>query len=100
MAKALFLQILFRAYTQFTLAQRISFWSAAVVRSALYMVMIATSASLNVIGLAIVFIVQLFRSRTHRLWFAIAMNAAFDFRCHIPICRTQSRNAIVESPSL
>jgi membrane protease YdiL (CAAX protease family) len=81
--KALFLQILFRGYTQFTLAEGISFWSAAVVLSALYMVIIATSASLNLIGLPIVFMVGLFFSltlrRTHSLWFAIGMNAAFDF---------------------
>ena len=96
-AKALFLQILFREYTQFTLAEGISFWSAAVVLSALYMVIIAASASLNLIGLPIVFIVGLFYSltlrRTHRLWFAIGMNAALQMQdCTRSIlwCRRQS----------
>jgi uncharacterized protein len=73
----------FAGYTQFTLAEGISFWAAAVVLSALYMVIIAASASLNLIGLPTVFIVGLFCSltlrRTHSFWFAIGMNAAFDF---------------------
>jgi membrane protease YdiL (CAAX protease family) len=82
--KAFFLQFLFRGYTQFTLAEGISFWSAAVVLSALYMVNIAAAgSSLNLIGLPIVFIVGLLCAftlcRTHSLWFAIGMNAAFDF---------------------
>jgi membrane protease YdiL (CAAX protease family) len=83
MAKALFFQFLFRGYTQFTLAEGISFRSAAVVLSALYMIIIAVGTGLNLIGLPIVFIVGLFCSltlrRTHSLWFAIGMNAAFDF---------------------
>ena len=83
MAKALFFQFLFRGYTQFTLAEGISFWSAAVVLSALYMVIIAAGTGLNLIGLPIIFINGLLCSftlcRTHSLWFAIGMNAAFDF---------------------
>jgi len=43
----------------------------------------ATSAGLSVAGLAILFMVGLFCSltlrRTHNSWFAIGMNAAFDF---------------------
>jgi membrane protease YdiL (CAAX protease family) len=83
MAKALCFQFLFRGYTQFTLAEGISFWSAAVALSALYMVIIAAGTGLNLIGLPIVFIVGLLCSftlcRTHSLWFAIGLNAAFDF---------------------
>lgn len=81
--KALCFQFLFRGYTQFTLAEGISFWSAAVVLSALNMVVIAAGTGLNLIGLPIVFIVGMLCSftlwRTHSLWFAIGMNAAFDF---------------------
>ena len=82
-AKALWFQFLFRGYTQFTLAEGISFWSAAVVLSALYTIIIAGGTGLNLLGLPIVFLNGLLCSftlcRTHSLWFAIGMNAAFDF---------------------
>ncbi len=82
-AKALWVQFWFRGYTQFTLAEGIGLWSAAEVLSALYVAAITASGRSDYVGLPIAFTVGLFWTlalrRIHGLWFAVGMQAAFEF---------------------
>ena len=73
----------FRGYIQFTLAQSVGFWPAAIVLSLIFGVMHATNPGESWIGLAGVVVSGLFwcltLRRTGSLWFAVGMHASFDF---------------------
>jgi membrane protease YdiL (CAAX protease family) len=73
----------FRGYIQFTLAQGLGFWPAAVVLSVVFGVMHATNPGESWVGLAGVVVSGLFwcltLRRTGSLWFAVGMHASFDF---------------------
>lgn len=73
----------FRGYIQFTLAQGVGFWPAAIVLSLIFGVMHATNPGESWVGLAGVVVSGLFwcltLQRTGSLWFAVGMHASFDF---------------------
>jgi membrane protease YdiL (CAAX protease family) len=73
----------FRGYMQFTLAQGVGFWPAAVVLSLIFGVMHATNPGESWVGLTGVVVSGLFwcltLRRTGSLWFAVGMHASFDF---------------------
>lgn len=73
----------FRGYIQFTLAQGVGFWPAAIVLSLVFGVMHATNPGESWVGLAGVVVSGLFwcltLRRTGSLWFAVGMHASFDF---------------------
>jgi membrane protease YdiL (CAAX protease family) len=73
----------FRGYIQFTLAQGVGFWPAAIVLSLIFGVMHATNPGESWVGLAGVVLSGLFwcltLRRTGSLWFAVGMHASFDF---------------------
>jgi membrane protease YdiL (CAAX protease family) len=73
----------FRGYIQFTLAQGVGFWPAAIVLSLIFGVMHATNPGESWVGLAGVVVSGLFwcltLRRTGSLWFAVGMHASFDF---------------------
>jgi membrane protease YdiL (CAAX protease family) len=73
----------FRGYIQFTLAQGVGFWLAAIVLSLIFGVMHATNPGESWVGLAGVVVSGLFWCltvrRTGSLWFAVGMHASFDF---------------------
>ena len=79
----LFEEFLFRGYTQYTLAEGIGFWPAAVALSVAFGMVHrrnpgegwAGVASVIAIGLVFCFALQ----RTGTLWFCVGMHAAFDF---------------------
>jgi len=68
---------------QFTLAQAIRFWPAAVVLSVAFGLVHSTNPGENKLGLAGVMLTRLFwcltLRRTGNLWFAVGMHASFDF---------------------
>ncbi len=72
----------FRGYIQFTLAQGVGFWPAAIVLSLIFGVMHATNPGESWVGLAGVVLSGLFwcltLRRTGSLWFAVGMHASFD----------------------
>jgi hypothetical protein len=73
----------FRGYIQFTLAQGVGFWPAAIVLSLVFGVMHAKNPGESWVGLAGVVVSGLFwcltLRRTGSLWFAVGMHASFDF---------------------
>ncbi|MFI5057822.1 MAG: CPBP family intramembrane glutamic endopeptidase [Candidatus Acidiferrales bacterium] len=73
----------FRGYIQFTLAQGVGFWPAAIVLSLIFGVMHATNPGESWVGLTGVVVSGLFwcltLRRTGSLWFAVGMHASFDF---------------------
>jgi uncharacterized protein len=79
----LFEEFLFRGYTQYTLAEGIGFWPAAVLLSVAFGLVHrknpgegwAGVASVIVIGLVFCFALK----RTGNLWFCVGSHAAFDF---------------------
>jgi membrane protease YdiL (CAAX protease family) len=79
----LFEEFLFRGYTQYTLADGIGFWPAAVLLSVAFGLVHrknpgegwAGVASVIVIGLVFCFALK----RTGNLWFCVGLHAAFDF---------------------
>jgi len=79
----LFEEFLFRGYTQYTLAEGIGFWPAAVALSVAFGMVHrrnpgegwAGVASVIAIGLVFCFALR----RTGNLWFCVGMHAAFDF---------------------
>jgi uncharacterized protein len=81
--KATFFQFLIRGYSQYTLGNTIGFWPAAEILSAFYVIGAMPSGRIDLVGLPIFFMVGLFWSftlrRTGSLWFAVGMNASFDF---------------------
>jgi membrane protease YdiL (CAAX protease family) len=79
----LFEEFLFRGYTQFTLADGIGFWPAAILLSCLFGAVHLDNpgedwvgaASVVTIGLVFAFALR----RTGNLWFAVGWHASFDF---------------------
>jgi membrane protease YdiL (CAAX protease family) len=73
----------FRGYIQFTLAQGVGFWPAAIVLSIIFGVMHATNPGESLVGVAGVVVSGLFwcltLRRTGSLWLAVGMHASFDF---------------------
>jgi CAAX protease family protein len=73
----------FRGYIQFTLAQGVGFWPAAIVLSTIFGVMHATNPGESLVGVAGVVVSGLFwcltLRRTGSLWLAVGMHASFDF---------------------
>jgi membrane protease YdiL (CAAX protease family) len=79
----LYEEFAFRGYVQFTLAQAIPFWPAAVLLSIAFGLVHSTNPGENKLGLAGVMLTGLFwcltLRRTGNLWFAVGMHASFDF---------------------
>jgi uncharacterized protein len=73
----------FRGYAQFTLAQGMGFWPAAVLLSLAFGGVHRSNPGENWVGIAGVVLTGLFwcftLRRTGTLWFAVGMHAAFDF---------------------
>ena len=73
----------FRGYVQFTLAQAVRFWPAALLLSVAFGVVHRTNPGESKLGLAGVMLTGLFwcftLRRTGNLWFAVGMHASFDF---------------------
>jgi len=79
----LYEEFAFRGYVQFTLAQAVSFWPAAVLLSAAFGFVHRTNPGESKMGLAGVMLTGLLwcftLRRTGNLWFAVGMHASFDF---------------------
>jgi len=79
----LFEEFLFRGYTQYTLADGIGFWPAAVVLSCLFGAVHLANPGEGWVGAAgvvtIGLIFALVLRRTGNLWFAVGLHASFDF---------------------
>lgn len=76
-------EFLCRGYVQFTLAEAIGFWPAAVVWSLAFGAMHLSNAGENLVGAFEVFLFAMFACltlrRTGNLWFAIGFHAAGDY---------------------
>lgn len=79
----LFEEFLIRGYAQFTLAQGIGFWPAAVVLSVAFGALHLGNPGENRVGIVAVVMIALFfcltLRRTGNLWFAVGFHAAFDW---------------------
>jgi membrane protease YdiL (CAAX protease family) len=79
----LYEEFAFRGYVQFTLAQAVRFWPAAILLSVAFGVVHRGNPGEGKIGLAGVMLTGLFwcftLRRTGNLWFAVGMHASFDF---------------------
>ena len=79
----LYEEFAFRGYVQFTLAQAVNFWPAAVLLSAAFGFVHRTNQGESKMGLAGIVLTGLFwcltLRRTGNLWFAVGMHASFDF---------------------
>jgi membrane protease YdiL (CAAX protease family) len=79
----LYEEFAFRGYVQFTLAQAVRFWPAAILLSVAFGVVHRGNPGESKIGLAGVMLTGLFwcftLRRTGNLWFAVGMHASFDF---------------------
>lgn len=79
----LYEEFAFRGYVQFTLAQAVKFWPAAVLLSAAFGFVHRTNPGESKMGVAGVVLTGLFwcltLQRTGNLWFAVGMHASFDF---------------------
>jgi len=76
-------EFLFRGYTQYTLADGIGFWPAAIVLSLVFASVHKTNPGENWIGVTNIFFTGLLWAftlrRTGSLWLAVGWHAAFDF---------------------
>jgi len=79
----LYEEFAFRGYVQFTLAQSVRFWPAAVLLSVAFGLVHITNPGESKLGIAGVILAGLFwcftLRRTGNLWFAVGMHASFDF---------------------
>jgi membrane protease YdiL (CAAX protease family) len=79
----LYEEFAFRGYVQFTLAQGIRFWPAAVLLSLAFGAVHLTNPGESKLGIAGVILTGLLwcftLRRTGNLWFAVGMHASFDF---------------------
>jgi uncharacterized protein len=79
----LYEEFAYRGYVQFTLAQAVSFWPAAILLSIAFGLVHKTNPGESKLGLAGVMLTGLFwcltLRRTGSLWFAVGMHASFDF---------------------
>jgi len=76
-------EFLFRGYTQFTLADGIGFWPAALILSASFGLVHLRNPGEGWVGAASVFAIGMIfclaLKRTGSLWFCVGLHAAFDF---------------------
>ena len=79
----LYEEFAYRGYVQFTLAQAVKFWPAAVLLSVAFGLVHKANPGESKVGLAGVMLTGLFwcftLRRTGSLWFAVGMHASFDF---------------------
>ena len=79
----LFEEFLFRGYTQYTLAEGIGFWPAAIAISLIFGRLHLQNAGENWVGVAGVVLVALLFAftlkRTGSLWYAVGLHASFDW---------------------
>jgi uncharacterized protein len=79
----LYEEFAFRGYVQFTLAQAVRFWPAAIVLSVSFGLVHIANFGESKLGIAGVMLTGLFwcftLRRTGNLWFAVGMHASFDF---------------------
>jgi uncharacterized protein len=79
----LFEEFLFRGYTQYTLADGIGFWPAAVILSTLFGGVHLMNQGEGWVGAAAVVMIALFfcftLKRTGNLWYAVGFHASFDW---------------------
>lgn len=79
----LFEEFLFRGYTQFTLADGIGFWPAAILLSFLFGGVHLGNPGEGLVGAAGVVLVAIFfcftLKRTGNLWYAVGLHASFDW---------------------
>ena len=79
----LYEEFAFRGYLQFTLAQAVRFWPAAIVLSVAFGLVHITNPGESKLGIVGVMLAGLFwcftLRRTGNLWFAVGMHASFDF---------------------
>jgi uncharacterized protein len=79
----LYEEFAFRGYVQFTLAQAVRFWPAALLLSAAFGFVHRSNPGESKMGVAGVVLTGLFwcltLRRTGNLWFAVGMHASFDF---------------------
>jgi membrane protease YdiL (CAAX protease family) len=78
-----FEEFMFRGYTQFTLADGIGFWPAAILLSVGFGAIHLGNPGEGLVGaaavVAIALVLALTLKRTGNLWFAIGLHASFDF---------------------
>ncbi|HJZ64212.1 MAG TPA: CPBP family intramembrane glutamic endopeptidase [Candidatus Acidoferrum sp.] len=76
-------EFLFRGYTQYTLADGIGFWPAAIILSLVFAAVHKTNPGENWVGVINIFFTGLLWAftlkRTGSLWLAVGWHAAFDF---------------------
>jgi uncharacterized protein len=106
----LFEEFLFRGYTQFTLAEGIGFWPAAIVLSLVFGAVHLENPGEGWVGAAgVVLVAMLFcftLKRTGSLWYAVGLHASFDwgetFLFSVPnsgaVIRGHLSNAILHGP--
>ena len=79
----LFEEFLFRGYTQYTLADGIGFWPAAIVLSLIFGRLHLQNSGENWVGVAGVVLVALLFAftlkRTGNLWYAVGLHSSFDW---------------------
>lgn len=79
----LFEEFLFRGYTQFTLADGIGFWPAAIVLSVIFGLAHRSNPGEGYVGLiSVMFVGMLFAftlKRTGNIWYAVGLHASFDW---------------------
>jgi membrane protease YdiL (CAAX protease family) len=79
----LFEEFMFRGYTQFTLADGIGFWPAAILLSVSFGAVHLSNPGEGWVGAAAVVMIGLIFAltlqRTGNLWFAVGLHASFDF---------------------
>jgi membrane protease YdiL (CAAX protease family) len=78
-----FEEFTFRGYTQYTLADGIGFWPAAILLSVLFGAVHLRNRGEDLVGACAVFVIGMVFAfslkRTGTLWFAVGMHAGFDF---------------------
>src|SRR5437879_7890067 len=95
-------EFLFRGYTQYTLADSIGFWPAAIVLSCLFGAVHlgnpgegwAGAAGVVAIGLIFAFALR----RTGNLWLAVGWHASFDFGETFLYSRSEEHTSELQSP--
>ncbi|MGB7844040.1 MAG: type II CAAX endopeptidase family protein [Candidatus Acidiferrum sp.] len=79
----LYEEFLFRGYTQFTLADGIGFWPAAVLLSVLFGALHLGNSGEALVGAASIVLIGVFwcftLKRTGNLWYAVGLHASFDW---------------------
>lgn len=83
LAVGLFEELLFRGYSQFTLARGVGYWPAAIALSSVFGLVHRGNSGENWLGLLAAAFIGLFfcltLRRTNSLWFAVGFHAAWDW---------------------